>query len=158
VDTALRHRLRIVVSCLLLVTSAFSVAPGKIISDTKLDMAVNPGGFLNRALHLWDANEHFGQLQNQAYGYLFPMGPFYLIGKIVGIAPWATQRLWIAAVLCAAFVGVVKLAEALDIGSQNSRLLAGFAYALAPRAQELVAVNSSELLPTAVLPWILLPL
>jgi arabinofuranan 3-O-arabinosyltransferase len=158
IDTRLRHRMRLSVSCLVLVTAAFSIAPGKIVSDTKLDMPINPAGFLARALHLWDANEQFGQLQNQAYGYLFPMGPFYLLGRALGFAPWVTQRLWISAVLCVAFLGVVKLAGALGIGTENGRILAGFAYAIAPRAQELVAINSSEFLPTAVLPWILLPL
>jgi arabinofuranan 3-O-arabinosyltransferase len=158
IDTRLRHRMRLAVSCLVLITAAFSIAPGKIISDTKLDMPINPAGFLARALHLWDANEQFGQLQNQAYGYLFPMGPFYLVGKAIGLAPWLTQRLWISLVLCAAFLGVVQLAGALGIGTPNGRMLAGFAYTVAPRAQELIAINSSEFLPTAVLPWILLPL
>jgi arabinofuranan 3-O-arabinosyltransferase len=158
IDARLRHRMRLFVSCLLLVTAAFSVAPGKIISDTKLDMPINPAGFLARALHLWDATEQFGQLQNQAYGYLFPMGPFYLLGRAIGLAPWVTQRLWMSAVLCAAFLGVVKLAGALGIGTETGRMLAGFAYTVAPRTQELIAVNSSEFLPTAVLPWILLPL
>jgi arabinofuranan 3-O-arabinosyltransferase len=158
IDTRLRHRMRLTVSCLILATAAFSVAPGKIVSDTKLDMPINPAGFLARALHLWDANEQFGQLQNQAYGYLFPMGPFYLLGKALGLAPWVTQRLWMSLVLCVAFLGVVKLAGALGIGTENGRMLAGFAYAVAPRAQELIAINSSEFLPTAVLPWILLPL
>jgi arabinofuranan 3-O-arabinosyltransferase len=158
IDTRLRHRMRLSVSCLVLVTAAFSIAPGKIVSDTKLDMPINPAGFLARALHLWDANEQFGQLQNQAYGYLFPMGPFYLFGRALGFAPWVTQRLWMSAVLCAAFIGVVKLAGALGIGTETGRMLAGFAYTIAPRTQELIAINSSEFLPTAVLPWILLPL
>ena len=158
IDDRLRHRMRLAVSCLVLITAAFSIAPGKIISDTKLDMPINPAGFIARALHLWDANEQFGQLQNQAYGYLFPMGPFYLIGKALGLAPWVTQRLWISLLLCAAFLGVIQLAGALGIGTQNGRMLAGFAYTVAPRAQELIAINSSEFLPTAVLPWILLPL
>ncbi|HEU5156455.1 MAG TPA: alpha-(1-_3)-arabinofuranosyltransferase [Streptosporangiaceae bacterium] len=158
IDTRLRHRMRLSVSCLVLVTATFSIAPGKIVSDTKLDMPINPAGFLARALHLWDANEQFGQLQNQAYGYLFPMGPFYLLGRALGFAPWVTQRLWMSLVLCAAFLGVVKLAGALGIGTENGRMLAGFAYAVAPRTQELIAINSSEFLPTAVLPWILLPL
>ncbi|HEX6471825.1 MAG TPA: alpha-(1-_3)-arabinofuranosyltransferase family protein [Streptosporangiaceae bacterium] len=154
----LRRLLRLPASCLVLVTVAFSVAPGKIISDTKLDMPIDPAGFLGRALHLWDATEQFGQLQNQAYGYLFPMGPFYLLGRAVGLAPWVTQRLWMSLVLCAAFLGVVKLAGALGIGTEAGRVLAGFAYTVAPRTQELIAINSSEFLPTAVLPWILLPL
>lgn len=157
-ESRLRERLRLGTIMIALATVAFAVAPGRILPDTKLDMPLNPGGFLARAMHMWDPSAYFGQVQNQAYGYLFPMGPFYLLGKLAGPAPWVTQRLWIALVLCTAFLGIVKLAEALRIGSPGGRLIAGVAYALAPRAQELVAVNSSEFLPAAVLPWVLLPL
>ncbi|GAB3658606.1 alpha-(1-_3)-arabinofuranosyltransferase [Actinocorallia lasiicapitis] len=146
------------VSLLVLTTIAFCTAPGRILPDTKLDMALAPGRFLVRALHMWDPSASFGQVQNQAYGYFFPMGPFYWLFDTLRVTPWITQRLWLALVLCTAFLGVVRLAEALRIGAPWARLAAGFAYALAPRAQELLGVNSSEFWPTAVLPWILLPL
>lgn len=158
VDGRARERARPAAAGMVLLTVAFAISPGRILPDTKLDMALNPAGFLGRALHMWDPSEYFGQVQNQAYGYFFPMGPFFLAGKAAGLAPWVVQRLWLAAVLCTAFYGLVKLAAALDVGSPDSRIVAGFAYALAPRAQELLAANSSEFLPMAVLPWILLPL
>jgi arabinofuranan 3-O-arabinosyltransferase len=156
-DNRIRHRLRLVASCLLLVAIAFNTATEKIIPETKLDMAVNPLGFLGRALHLWDS-AYFGHLQNQAYGYLFPMGPFYAVWLNLGMESWMVQRLWMAVVLCAAFLGTVQLARALGIGGPISRIVAGFAYALAPHAQALIGINSSEFLPSAVLPWIMLPL
>ncbi|NUR88130.1 MAG: DUF3367 domain-containing protein, partial [Nonomuraea sp.] len=142
---------------MLLVAIAFNTSTEKIIPETKLDMAVDPLGFLARALHLWDG-AYFGHLQNQAYGYLFPMGPFYAAGLNLGMEPWTVQRLWMSLVLCTAFLGTVRLAGALRIGGPYSRLVAGLAYALAPHAQALIGINSSEFLPTAVLPWILLPL
>ena len=151
-------RAGILVSLLVLLTVAFTASPGRILPDTKLDMTLNPSGFLSRALHMWDPAVSLGQVQNQAYGYFFPMGPFYLLGDLLGLPPWITQRLWLGLVLCTAFLGVVKLAEALRLGGPGTRLLAGFAYALAPRAQVLIGTNSSEFWPTAVLPWILLPL
>ncbi|GAA2733202.1 alpha-(1-_3)-arabinofuranosyltransferase [Actinocorallia aurantiaca] len=157
-DTRARDRARILVSLLVLQTLAFTAAPGRILPDTKLDMALNPSGFLSRALHMWDPAVSLGQVQNQAYGYFFPMGPFYLLGDLLHVPPWITQRLWLGLVLCTAFLGVVKLAKALGMGSPSTRLLAGFAYALAPRAQVLLGTNSSEFWPTAVLPWMLLPL
>ncbi|NUO96432.1 MAG: DUF3367 domain-containing protein, partial [Nonomuraea sp.] len=153
----MRHRLRLLASCLLLGAIAFNTATEKIIPETKLDMAVNPLGFLGRALHLWDG-AYFGHLQNQAYGYLFPMGPFYALFLKLGMESWTVQRLWMSFVLCAAFLGVVQLARALGVGGPHTRVLAGFVYALAPHAQALIGINSSEFLPSAVLPWILLPL
>ncbi|GIH22583.1 coagulation factor 5/8 type [Acrocarpospora phusangensis] len=156
-DSRFRRRSRLLASCLALFVIAFSVAPERIISETKLDMPINAWGFLTRALTLWDST-HFGYIQNQAYGYLFPMGPFYVAGTELGLPPWVLQRLWMALVLCAAFLGIVLLADALGIGTANTRLIAGFAYALAPHAQALIGVNSSEFLPSALVPWMLIPL
>ncbi|WP_317698929.1 alpha-(1-_3)-arabinofuranosyltransferase family protein [Aeromicrobium sp. REDSEA-S32_B7] len=92
---------------------AFAQAPGRVVTDTKLDLTVDPWGFLGRALTLWDPSGAFGQVQNQAYGYLFPMGPFFGLGDLAQLPPWVVQRAWWAVVLVVAFVGVVKLAEAL---------------------------------------------
>ncbi|WP_449065376.1 alpha-(1-_3)-arabinofuranosyltransferase domain-containing protein [Planomonospora algeriensis] len=159
-DTAparLRHRLRLLAGCLLLAAVAFNTSPGRIISETKLDMALNPLGFLSRAVHLWDG-AFFGHLQNQAHGYFFPMGPFYALFEALDMPPWNIQRLWMTAVLCAAFLGVERLARAMGTGTPATRILAGLAYALAPHAVTLIGINSSEFQPSAVLPWILLPL
>ncbi|MEV4745377.1 alpha-(1-_3)-arabinofuranosyltransferase family protein [Streptosporangium amethystogenes subsp. fukuiense] len=153
----LRHRLHLLAGCLLLGAIAFNTSPGQVISETKLDMALNPLGFLARAMHLWDG-AFFGHLQNQAHGYLFPMGPFYALFEALDMPPWNIQRLWMTLVLCAAFVGVERVARAMDIGTPVTRVLAGLAYALAPHAVTLIGVNSSEFQPSAVLPWILLPL
>ncbi|WP_283138410.1 alpha-(1-_3)-arabinofuranosyltransferase domain-containing protein [Rhizohabitans arisaemae] len=156
-DPGIAHRLKLVAACLLLTAIAVNTEPDKIIPDTKLDMPFDPLGFLTRALHLWDGT-FFGHLQNQAHGYLFPMGPFYAVGLGLDMPAWIVQRLWMAALLCAAFTGTVRVAAALGIGTPNTRILAGLAYALAPHALALVGFNSSEHLPSAMLPWILLPL
>jgi arabinofuranan 3-O-arabinosyltransferase len=148
---------RLLAGCLLLGAIAFNTATEKIIAETKLDMAVDPVRFLGRALHLWD-DDYFGHLQNQAYGYLFPMGPFYALWLKLDMPAWNVQRLWMTFVLCAAFLGVVALARALRVGTPNTRILAGLAYALAPHAQALIGINSSEFLPSAMMPWIVLPL
>jgi arabinofuranan 3-O-arabinosyltransferase len=143
--------------CLLIWALPFLTAPGNLISDTKLDLAVDPGRFLARALTLWDPQQ-FGQLQDQATGYLFPMGPFFYLGRLAGLDPWVVQRLWIGTVGVAAFLGTVRLADRLGIGTPWSRIAAGFAYAASPAALTLLGVLSSEFLPAAMLPWILLPL
>jgi arabinofuranan 3-O-arabinosyltransferase len=156
-DERLRYSLWLIVCCLLLAVLAFATRPGNILADTKIDLAVNPLGFLHRALQLWDPSQ-FGQLQNQAVGYLFPMGPFFALGKLMALPGWVVQRLWLTALSVAAFLGTVRLARRLEIGTQGTRIAAGLAYALSPRALTLLGVNSGELLPAAMLPLILIPL
>jgi arabinofuranan 3-O-arabinosyltransferase len=143
--------------CLLLVLLPFITAPGQIIADTKLNLVINPAGFLARALTLWDPQQ-FGELQNQAVGYLFPMGPFFALGKLATVPGWVVQRLWIAALLLAAYGGTVLLARRLGIGTPWSRAVAGLGYALSPLALSMTGELSAEFLPMAMLPWILLPL
>ena len=147
----------LIACCLLLWGLPFLTAPGNLISDTKLDLAVDPGRFLARALTLWDPQQ-FGQLQDQATGYLFPMGPFFYLGRLAGLEPWVIQRLWIGTVSVAAFLGIVRLAGRLGIGTPWSRIAAGFAYAASSAALTLLGVLSSEFLPAAMAPWILIPL
>jgi arabinofuranan 3-O-arabinosyltransferase len=152
-----RQRWWLVACCVALVGLAFASHPGHILADTKIDLAINPAQFLQRALHLWDPAQ-FGQLQNQAAGYFFPVGPFFVLGKLAALPGWITQRLWISFILLAAFGGMVRLCRALDIGSPASRLVAGLAYALSPIALSLLGYDSAQVLPSAMLPWILIPL
>jgi arabinofuranan 3-O-arabinosyltransferase len=142
----------------LLTVVSFLQRPGRTTFDTKLDLVVDPIAFLGRALHLWNPEATGGELQNQAYGYLFPMGPFFAGGQLLGLPPWVTQRLWCAVVLCLAFGGMLALARALNIGSEPARFAGAIGYALAPRMLTEIGPLSSEMLPAAMLPWVLLPL
>ncbi|MBQ1024541.1 alpha-(1-_3)-arabinofuranosyltransferase [Micromonospora sp. C95] len=151
-------RLRLVAVCLGLSALAFLQDPGMIVIDTKVDLAVDPAGWLSRSLHVWDPDGTFGQLQNQAYGYLWPMGPFFLAGKLLAIPAWVVQRLWWALVMTVACTGVVRLAERLHIGTPWSRLLAGAAFALSPRLVTELGPISVEAWPSALAPWVLVPL
>lgn len=151
-------RARVVAVCLALVTLAFLQDPGRIAADTKLDLTVNPWGFLGRALHLWDSEGFFGQLQNQSYGYLWPMGPFFGLGEALGLPGWVVQRLWWSLVLVAAFLGMYLLLRALRVGAGWPQILAGLAYALAVRPQSALGAISVEVWPMALAPWVLLPL
>jgi arabinofuranan 3-O-arabinosyltransferase len=157
IDERARGRLWVLACCLALAVLTFVDRPGKIIADTKLDIAISPIAFLERAAHLWDPAQ-FGQLQDQASGYFFPMGPFFVLGKLAALEPWVVQRLWLTAVLLAAFIGVTKLTARLGIGSQRTQIVAGLAYALAPAVVGEVGAISIEVLPAAMAPWIMLPL
>ena len=153
-----RWRFRLAVSCLMLTAFAFVQSPGRQVSDTKYDLIVDPAQMLARALHMWDPSGGFGQVQNQAYGYLFPMGTFFWVGDLMALPPWVIQRLWWTLLLSVAFLGVVKLAGAMDLGTPSSRILAGFAYALSPRILTTIGPISIEAWPMAVAPWVLVPL
>lgn len=135
----------------------FAQSPGQIAPDTKLDLTANPARFLARAANLWNSELPFGQAQNQAYGYLFPHGTFFLIGDVVGLPGWVTQRLWWALLLTVGFWGVLRVAEALGIGSPTSRIVGAVAFALSPRVLTTVGAISSETLPMMLAPWVLLP-
>ncbi|HEX6341953.1 MAG TPA: alpha-(1-_3)-arabinofuranosyltransferase [Umezawaea sp.] len=137
---------------------SFLQRPGRTTFDTKLDLVVDPLAFLGRALHLWNPAASGGELQNQAYGYLFPMGPYFALCQLLGLPPWIAQRLWCALLLCAAFGGVLAVARALRVGSAPAQYLGAVAYALAPRMLTEIGPLSAEMVAAVMLPWILLPL
>ncbi len=151
-------RLRMVGYCLVLTAAAFVQQPGKLVADTKFDLVVSPARFLAHAWHLWDPTAAFGQVQNQAYGYFWPMGPFFALGHVAALPGWVVQRLWWSLLLCVAFAGAVRVAQALRLGSPGSQVLAGFAFALSPHLLTVLGPSSVEAWPTAWAPWVLLPL
>ncbi|WP_020388841.1 alpha-(1-_3)-arabinofuranosyltransferase [Kribbella catacumbae] len=151
-------RTRLLLGCLVLIALCFHQEPGKIVPDTKLDLTAGPGAFLARSLHLWDPQGAFGQLQNQAYGYLMPMGPFHWLLDALSVPGWITQRLWWSLVMCVAFLGVWKLCGALGYGVPWARFAVAMFYALSPRMLGEVAITSIEVWPLAMAPWVLLPL
>lgn len=132
--------------------------PGTIVADTKLDLVLDPGSFLERAMHLWDPLGSAGQLQDQAYGYLVPMGPFFAVAHALTVPGWVTQRLWWALILVVAYLGFVALARRLRIGTEWTRLIAGVGFALAPHVLSIMGRASVEAWPTSLAPWVLVPL
>ncbi|WP_156738587.1 alpha-(1-_3)-arabinofuranosyltransferase [Mycobacterium sp. E2699] len=135
----------------------FAQSPGQVSPDTKLDLTANPLRFLARATNLWNSELPFGQSQNQAYGYLFPHGTFFLAGHLLGVPGWVTQRLWWALLLTVGFWGLLRVAETLGIGSPASRVIGAAAFALSPRVLTTLGSISSETLPMMLAPWVLLP-
>ena len=135
----------------------FAQSPGQVSPDTKLDLTANPLRFLARATNLWNSELPFGQAQNQAYGYLFPHGTFFLVGHLLGVPGWMTQRVWWALLLGVGFWGLLRVAETLGIGSPASRVIGAAAFALSPRVLTTLGSISSETLPMMLAPWVLLP-
>lgn len=150
--------LRLIGYACILVAAAFSQRGDDLVADTKFDLVTNPLGFLARGLRLWDPIAAFGQIQNQAYGYLWPMGPFFAVGHLLALPAWAIQRAWWALLLCAAFFGMLLLIRRLGLGGPVSQVVAAFAYALTPRLTSLLGSTSVEVWPMAVAPWVLVAL
>ena len=134
----------------------FLQSPGQVSADTKLDLVVNPAQFLGRSLSAWTDAMTMGQLQNQAYGYLFPQGLFFLL--MDPLPDWLAQRTWWLLCLGLGFSGALVLLQRLGIGSSTTRLIAALLYGLSPRTLGSLTTISSEVWPVALAPWALLPL
>ena len=140
-----------------LISLAFGQDTGKIVIDTKLALAINPGHLLHDAIHLWQFRDTFGSIQNQSYGYLFPMGPFFLAGHLLGLPAWITQRSWLAIFLVVGLWGTILLAEEMRIGNTWTRAIAALTYTCSPFVLTTL-LASGGILSTILLPWALLPL
>jgi arabinofuranan 3-O-arabinosyltransferase len=158
VDQSIVWRIRRASICMLLFAGAFMQQPGRLVADTKLDLTQAPGEFLVRATQLWDPVGFAGQVQNQAYGYLFPIGPFFALGDAIAIPGWVVQRLWWGVVLSVAFTGITTLCRRLSIGTGWTQILAGIAFALSPRMLSTIGPVSAEAWPMALAPWVIVPL
>ncbi|WKD59954.1 alpha-(1-_3)-arabinofuranosyltransferase domain-containing protein [Corynebacterium caspium] len=126
---------------------------GLLSTDTKLDLTTNPGGFLAGALQAWTDNYPLGQLQNQAYGYLFPQGLFFLIGSKLPLPMWVVQRLWWLLVLGIGYSGILFLARPLRL-PRWALAFAGILYALSPHTLSTLSTISSETWPLMLSPWV----
>ena len=93
---------------------ALAQRPGLASSDTKIDLHVDPAGFLGDVASAWSSTGDLGHVQGGQYGgYLFPMGPFFALGHALGLGPWLVQRLWLGLLLALAAWGAVKLMDEL---------------------------------------------
>jgi arabinofuranan 3-O-arabinosyltransferase len=138
-------------------TAAWASPGGEVAEDTKNDLYVDAWGFLGRSLHLWDPQTTFGVLQNQGYGYLFPMGPFF--GLVGSVAPlWVTQRLWWTLLLTVGYLGALWLLRELRVGRPVTRHVAAVALTLGPRVVSTLGGLSTEAVPVLLAPLVLAPL
>ncbi len=132
--------------------------PGWAVSDTKIDLHVDPLRFLADAAAPWTTDISLGHVQSGQYGgYVWPMGPFFALLREVGLEPWVVQRLWLGTLLFLAAWGVVRLLDAL-LGRPRgiAHLAAASAYVLNPYVVTYASRVSVTLLAYAALPWLLL--
>ena len=131
---------------------------GWVSADTKTYLYLDPSKLMSRAWSMWDPSIGLGTVTHQNVGYLWPMGPFHALGFLADVPAWVVQRSWMALVLCVAFVGMALLVRVLGVRSDLACIVAGFAFALSPRMLTVLGPSSIEVWPTAVAPWVLLPL
>jgi arabinofuranan 3-O-arabinosyltransferase len=132
-------------------------SPALTVADTKHDLVADPWGFLHQALSPWTDVFPLGQLQNQAYGYLFPQGLFFALAD--PLPDWLAQRLWWWLLLVVAFSGMLRLLDLLggDRWSRWSRVVGAVLFALSPRILTTLGAISSEAWATALVPWVAVP-
>jgi arabinofuranan 3-O-arabinosyltransferase len=132
-------------------------APGLIVDDTKLQVVMAPWAWMRSSLHLWSLTVSSGSVQDQTFGYLFPMAPFFELTHLLHVPTWLAERIWLALLLTVGAWGVIRVAEALGIGKRWARVLGGVAYCAAPIVVTWAA-SSATLLAVMLLPWLLQPL
>ncbi len=151
-----RQRIQRLTVTLLVAVLPWLIAPGHLQPDTKSDLVLSPLRYLQRALWAWNDHTGIGELQNQAYGYLWPMGTFFVAGDLLGVPGWAVQRAWWTLLLVTAFVGAERLARRIAHLPTVPALVVGAAFALSPRVLTVLAEISVEVWPYALAPWLVL--
>lgn len=129
--------------------------PGATTYDTRAELTQRPRDFLAGAFTLWHPESNFGEFQNQAYGYLFPQGTWFVLMDLLQVPDWVGQRLWSALILVVACEGARRVARAVGL-PELVALLAGAVFAFSPRLLGTVGVQTAESLPGAVMPWLVL--
>lgn len=132
------------------------VQPGVVQPDTKVDLVVSPWRYLTRSLDAWSTHSGFGELQNQAYGYLWPMGPFFGVLHSLGVPGWAAQRAWWSFILVVGFTGAALVARRVARLSATGAVAVGVVYALSARVLTLLSELSVETWPGMLMPWLVL--
>ncbi|MFC6707278.1 alpha-(1-_3)-arabinofuranosyltransferase domain-containing protein [Flexivirga alba] len=150
------ERLQLGLLLVVLAMVPWLVSPGRTEPDTKIDLTLTPWRYLGRSLDAWNNHAGLGELQNQAYGYLFPMGPVFGVCRSLALPAWATQRVWWTLLLVVSFLGTQQLLRRLGVAGAVPALVGGAAYALAPRMLTVLPVISIEAWPMALAPWLVI--
>ncbi len=145
-----------VIGWLVLAALVLLQQPGLTAADTKHDLTVAPGGFLARALDAWTDTFTLGQLQNQAYGYLFPQGLFFWLTD--WLPDWLAQRAWWLLVLAVGYSGMLALLRRVGVRGTPAQVAGAVAFIAAPRVLTTLTAISSETWPVMLAPWVVFAL
>ena len=131
--------------------------PGATSSDTKIDLHVDPVGFLADVASPWTDAFGLGAVWSGQYsGYLWPTGPFFALGHLLELPAWLVHRLWLGALLALAAWGAVRLVDALHRPERGvAHLVAGAVTVANPYVVVFANRTSVALLAYAALPWLL---
>ncbi len=128
-------------------------APGRMPSDTKLYLYLNPSRLLADAPWMWDTRQFAGWVPHQSVGYLWPMGPWFWTFDRLGVPDWIAHRLWIGTLMFAAAMGMRWCARRLGLAG-GPAFAAALVYGLSPFIVPYVARTSGQLPNWAALPWL----
>lgn len=130
---------------------------GRITTDNRLELSTDPAGFWWANFTLWDPETSLGEVHNQVYGYLFPQGAFFAGLDWIGLPAWVSERVWSLLVVVVAAEGCRRLARAFGLGPWPATV-AGLAFGFDVRIVAEVGVRSAEILPSALVPLVALPI
>ncbi|MGE0510377.1 MAG: alpha-(1-_3)-arabinofuranosyltransferase family protein [Acidimicrobiia bacterium] len=129
-------------------------SPGKMPSDTKLYLYLDPGRLVADAPWSWDTRQFGGWVPHQTISYLWPSGPWYWLLDTLGVPVWIAHRLWLGTLLVAGGLGVRWLSRRLGLPVTGA-LVAALCYQLSPYVLPYVSRTSLMLLPWAGLGWLI---
>ncbi len=144
------QRLGVWALALLAYLPALLAAPGRMPSDTKLYLYLNPGRLIADAPYTWDNRQFAGWVPHQTVTYLWPSGPWYWVFAHLGVPDWIAHRLWIGTLLFVGGLGVRWAARHLGLAGVGA-ITAAFVYQLSPYILPYLSRTSLMLLPWASL-------
>jgi arabinofuranan 3-O-arabinosyltransferase len=132
---------------------ALMSSPGRMPTDSKLYLYLDPGRFLSDAAGSFDPRQFAGWVPHQHIAYLWPSGPWYWLFDTLGVPDWIAHRLWLGTIMVAAGLGVRWCVRQLGL-SPGAALAAAVLYQTSLYVLPYVSRTSVMLLPWAGLGWI----
>ena len=132
---------------------ALLTKPGRMPTDTKLYLYLNPGRLISDAPFTWDTRQFGGWVPHQTIAYLWPQGPWYWMWEHLGVPDWVAHRLWIGTLLFLGAAGVLWAARLLGL-DRGGALAAAVVYQLSPYVLPYLSRTSAMLLPWAAVGWL----